>query len=539
MRFRFGEFELDEPRFELRCREQLVEIQPKVLDLITYLVRHRDRVVAKNELLDNIWPGVVVSEASLSQAVSAARRVLGDDGAVQTHIKTVRGRGFRFVAPVESLADSIRPRLPVTMPESEPLSSTFESAAAVAVPTPSGARSLEAETFDDEGRGQPRSSELAPHLFVALHCDQPRAGGARYNLVGVDEVEVIRGAERSVQRGDGTRRLAVSLPGNKVSRVHARLVRSRDRWELVDNDSRNGTFLNGARVSRATVQDGDVIECGRNMLLFRSELSTLPEVYPDIDTRGLKDDGLGSLLPRQQIQRHALRRIARSGLTLLILGEAGSGKELAARAFHRLSGRPGPLVPVSCGAVPSDRIEQTLFGTAGSSEADPKGLFREAEGGTLFLDQVESLSAAAQASLLRTLEELVIVPVGSQERVPVDVRVIAATALPITQLVESGQFRRDLYTRIAGFVYEAPPLRERTGDLGLLLATLLEEIAPDRTLTLSPEVGLALLRYGWPGNVRELRQALISALALAGTDDNLELRHLPEVVSQSVPSSSS
>lgn len=515
-----------------------MEIQPKVLDLVFYLVRNAERVVTKTELLDNVWPGVIVTEASLSQAVSAARRALGDDGSAQSFIRTVRGRGFRFTADVQDLGAeaAVAPGTHVEAPptslvppsvEGPPSSmGTFESARGHASTTNT---SLELETHE-ESEHRAKSADLGTHLFILCHADDPTLGGARYALDGIDDVEIIRGSERAVDRIlDGpTKRLVISIPGNLVSRRHAQLVRGLGDWQLVDQDSRNGTYIEGERVKKHTLQDGDVFECGHTLFLFRKDLRTPAGLKPDADTRGMKQRALASLLPERQGVRHALSRIARSDLSVVIAGESGSGKELAAKAFHALSERTGPLVAVSCGAL-GEHPEAVLLGRAGAHGVDAEpGFLQRASGGTLLLDQVESLPLGAQAALVRALETLEVIPLGGLSGERLDIRVIAVTTHDLRRAVEAGDFRGDLYSRLAGFVFELPPLRERREDLGLILAEVMKELGLG--VRISPQALHAMLRYAWPGNARELKQTLIAASTMASLKC-IELEHLPQAIS--------
>src|SRR5690606_14843938 len=163
------------------------------------------------------------------------------------------------------------------------------------------------------------------------------------------------------------------------------------------------------------LRDGDVFECGHTLFLFRAEMSTPLGLRPDADSRGMRHRALASLIPERQAFRHALSRIARSQLSVRISGESGSGKELAAREFHVLSGRAGELVAVSCGAL-GEHPEPALFGS--SADAADVGYLQRASTGSLLLDQVESLSAAAQAALVRALDSQHIAPVGAAQSVP-------------------------------------------------------------------------------------------------------------------------
>jgi len=216
-------------------------------------------------------------------------------------------------------------------------------------------------------------------------------------------------------------------------------------------------------------------------------------------------------------------RVARYDLSALILGESGTGKELLARAIHCASPRmAGPFVVVNCGAVPDTLLETELFGHKRGSFTgaveDRIGLFQQADGGTIFLDEVGDTSAAFQVKLLRVLQEGEVRPVGSSRTLPVDVRVIAATHRDLEAAVRAGSFREDLYYRIAGVSLELPPLRERPGDIVAIAEQLLADVSAELgrpASGLDDDCRALLMAYPWPGNVREMRNELARALALS------------------------
>jgi two-component system, NtrC family, response regulator AtoC len=207
----------------------------------------------------------------------------------------------------------------------------------------------------------------------------------------------------------------------------------------------------------------------------------------------------------------AVERVAPASAGVLIRGESGTGKELVARRIHDLSDRTrGPFVAVNCAAIPDTLVESELFGhrrgAFTGADRDRPGKFRQADGGTLFLDEVGDMALAAQAKLLRVLQEGTVEPLGGADPVPVDVRVLAATHRDLKALAAEGKFREDLLFRLRVVEIELPPLRERDGDVLLLARHFLA--ASPRGLTLSPETERALLSYPWPGNVRELANAI-------------------------------
>jgi transcriptional regulator with AAA-type ATPase domain len=380
-----------------------------------------------------------------------------------------------------------------------------------------------------------------PYLVVALESERPLAGSSRHCLRGVDEVAIGRGDERRATR-EG-RRLTLTLPSRWMSNAHARLVRDGADFRLEDCGSRNGTSVNGSNVTHVRLADGDLIELGHTLVVFRSALHGPPGTPLDLDTReaSFAAPGLGTLLPALADELDALVRIAHSAVPVLVRGETGTGKELSARAVHVLSKRPGAFVAVNCAAIPATLLESQLFGHAkgafSGAVRDETGFVRAADGGTLFLDEVGDLPASSQAALLRAIQEGEVVPLGTTRPLPVDLRVVSATNQPLEALVERGTFRSDLLARLDGFTHLLPPLRERREDLGLLVGDLLRAIggASAEKLTFAPNVARSLFLYDWPLNIRELRQCLARAAALVTTDGVIEQRHLPPAVAAAAP----
>jgi transcriptional regulator with PAS, ATPase and Fis domain len=219
--------------------------------------------------------------------------------------------------------------------------------------------------------------------------------------------------------------------------------------------------------------------------------------------------------------RDVFQRVSAAGAargTVLVVGESGTGKELVARAIHELSGgSSAPFVPVNCSALPRELIESELFGykrgAFSGATTEYQGLFRAAEGGSLFLDEVTEMAADTQAKLLRVLQERAIRPVGSVREIPVNVRIIASTNRDPHEAVRQGRLREDLYYRLNVNTIFLPSLRERRGDLPLLVDYFLHYLSerlgvPERTFT--PEALAALEQYEWPGNIRELMNVIES-----------------------------
>ena len=218
-------------------------------------------------------------------------------------------------------------------------------------------------------------------------------------------------------------------------------------------------------------------------------------------------------------------RVAPHTTTVLITGESGTGKEVLARAIHHASPRrEAPFVAVNCGAIPESLLESELFGHVRGAftgaSADKAGLFEEANGGSLLLDEIGELPAPLQVKLLRVLQEGEIRRVGDAKVRKVGVRVIAATARDLEREVRDGGFREDLYYRLNVVQIQIPPLRERLADLDALVATLLERAMrrSGRQVTLGPDVMAAIRAYPWPGNVRELENAIERAVVLSDVE---------------------
>lgn len=381
------------------------------------------------------------------------------------------------------------------------------------------------DTLEDPAPGAIAEEQpCAPQLFVVLECDRPGSGGARYSLSNIDEVIVGRGQSRSCTRSDrlGVRSLRLDLPGRFVSAIHARICRMNREFVIEDVASTNGTFVNGTRVHQARLSDADVVEIGHTILLVRSGVPT-PVGTPDDDDWALRQTGdpeLCTLLPALAASFATMARVARSSVPMILSGETGTGKERLARAVHRISGRPGPMVAVNCGAISPHLVESQLFGhTKGAFSGairDEPGFLRTASTGTLLLDEVDELLPGAQVALLRALQEQEVVPVGASRAVSVDLRVVAASHRPLNELAEQGRFRRDLYARLAGFTQALRPLRARVEDLGVIVAGVLPE--GDADLRFKPSLGVTLASYPWPYNVRELVQRFKRALALRNNE---------------------
>ncbi|HOX42846.1 MAG TPA: sigma 54-interacting transcriptional regulator [Myxococcota bacterium] len=354
---------------------------------------------------------------------------------------------------------------------------------------------------------------------------QPGAQGEEGELVLVGELQgqplrlELSGAGLSLG-ADPANDLCAPLP--YVSAFHCRLARVGGAWHVQDLGSTNGTWVNGVRVGEARLDAGALLRLGE--LSLRAEPAR-PAAAPE--------DFLGLLSadPAMQPVFELVRRAAPTDETVLVTGESGSGKELVARAIHRLSRRAaGPLVPVNCSAITRELLESELFGhergAFTGAQARRRGLFEEANGGTLFLDEIGELALDLQAKLLRVLENGEIRPVGSSAPRRVDTRVVAATHRSLLERVRAGAFREDLFFRVQVIEVAIPPLRARPADVPLLAAHFLAAATRHtRPRRLSPAALARLKGYRFPGNVRELKHTVTRA-AILSPDDEIGPEHL-------------
>ncbi|HJL02267.1 MAG TPA: sigma 54-interacting transcriptional regulator [Polyangiaceae bacterium LLY-WYZ-15_(1-7)] len=340
-------------------------------------------------------------------------------------------------------------------------------------------------------------------------------------------LEVVDGPDKGATvTAEGERCTVGSHPSNDlvlkgdptVSRFHCELRSTEEGVRIQDMGSSNGTVVDGLRVEDAWLRDGSQIVIGSSSLLFRIGSESVR-----IDMSGT--DGFGELVGRSLPMRRVfgmLSRCAKSEVTVLIEGETGTGKEGAAAAIHTASTRAdGPFVVVDCAAIPENLIESELFGhergAFTGAVSTRKGAFEEAHGGTIFLDEIGELPTDLQPKLLRVLEQRTIRRVGSTQRIPVDVRVVAATNRDLRAEVNDGHFRSDLYYRLAVIRVTLPPLRARGDDFEVLVPTILERLGagPEEIERFTAKPFLRRLRYGsWPGNIRELRNYLERCLVL-------------------------
>jgi transcriptional regulator with GAF, ATPase, and Fis domain len=307
---------------------------------------------------------------------------------------------------------------------------------------------------------------------------------------------------------------AFRLKDPTVSRLHCVLEVRRNSVHIVDTNSTNGTFVDGVRVRDADITSGSMLRAGSTTI--RVDLEDEP-IRVQVSEKTSLDSLIGGSVEMRRMYA-VLERVAPTEAIVLIEGETGTGKEVVARTIHNLSRRSkGPFVTVDCGSISENLIESELFGHVrgafSGAVSNRAGLFEEAEGGTIFLDEIGELPAALQPKLLRVLENREVRRVGGNTVKKVDARVVAATNRDLAQNVNDGSFREDLYFRLAVISVKLPPLRARREDIPALAQHFYERITG--TGGEAPrELVRAVMARAWPGNVRELRNVIERAISL-------------------------
>ncbi|HEX2873655.1 MAG TPA: sigma 54-interacting transcriptional regulator [Polyangiaceae bacterium] len=314
----------------------------------------------------------------------------------------------------------------------------------------------------------------------------------------------------------------LEFPG--VSRLHAEIRRAGPLLEVRDLGSTNGSFLNGQRLTQSALSAGDVLRLGDAVgVVFPCLDELAPPRVETMPSGVLFGPGMSEL-------RQLVRKIAPGTLPVMLEGATGVGKEGVARLLHHDSGRTGTLQAVNCGALPPALAEAELFGyrkgAFTGAEQAALGHVRAASGGTLFLDELYDLAPAVQAKLLRVIQEQQVVPLGETRPIPVDLRLIAASPIPIRELVASGRLREDLAARLSGVVLTVPKLSERRVDIPLLFSHFLDKYSGGRAPAVDGRLLEHLLLQAWPGNVRELELLARRLLALHGAEPVLRRSHL-------------
>ncbi|MET0404778.1 MAG: sigma 54-interacting transcriptional regulator [Cystobacter sp.] len=377
----------------------------------------------------------------------------------------------------------------------------------------------------DAGAGAPPDIQvLAPRATLKLRKCRLQV------TAGPDEGRSVLSDKERLRCGAHPTNDLVLAEDRTASRHHFEILNTERGWLLVDLNSTNGTFLEGARVDRAYLSAGAVVRAGSSTLSF-APIDEEVTVEPD------REGELGGMVGQSVHMRQVfalIKKIAPLDVSVIIGGETGTGKELVARAIHERSSRSkGPLVVLDCGAIPPHLIESELFGhekgafTGAVSERP--GAFERAHGGTIFLDELGELRLDLQPKLLRVLENHEVRRVGGNDVLSVDCRVIAATNRDLVKEIAAGHFREDLFFRLSVIHLQLPPLRERREDIPLILSRALADpevlARPGRKL-ISPEALALLKAYAWPGNVRELVNVLSHVLAFSEGEHVLP-EHLP------------
>ena len=376
-------------------------------------------------------------------------------------------------------------------------------------------------------RGETLALELASLTPEGSAWVTIESGPGERAPVVIGDDPVVIGSEPGVR---------VLIDDPHVSRRHAELRRSTGGIVLRDLGSRNGTFVGRLAVKEVLLASGAEIKVGTSTLRFEMGGEAgrlgrlLREPVREDELRGVPGrfgPAIGGSAAMRQLFA-LFGRLAPTELTICLMGETGTGKDVLARAVHEASARAArPFLVFDCGAVAPTLIESELFGhergAFTGAVSDRRGACERAHGGTLFLDEIGELSMELQPKLLRMLEQRCVRRVGGAEDRPVDVRIVAATNRDLEERVRKNAFREDLFFRLSAAMLRVPPLRERLEDLPGLVNAFLAELG--RPLTVAPETLEVLASYHWPGNVRELKNVIAGAAAMMD-GALLEPRHL-------------
>ncbi len=321
---------------------------------------------------------------------------------------------------------------------------------------------------------------------------------------------------------------SICLTDPTVSRRHAALEAVGQRYRLTDLGSTNGTFVDGLEIAEAFLRGGEIVRFGSSALRAEADAEPDDADVPPLPSAMRFGRVMGASVAMRRLYP-LCERVAKSSVAVIIEGETGTGKEVLAESLHQMSGRKGPFVVFDCTAITPNLMEATLFGhekgAFTGAVASHMGLFEEADGGTLLIDEIGDLDLPLQAKLLRVIDRSELRRVGGRRPINVDVRVLAATRRDLDKAVAAGRFRDDLFHRLAVARVELPPLRERHGDVPLLARHFAKEMASLSDM-LTPATLARFAEYSWPGNVRELRNAVARIIALG---DAVDQRRWPDL----------
>jgi transcriptional regulator with GAF, ATPase, and Fis domain len=362
--------------------------------------------------------------------------------------------------------------------------------------------------------------EESPALTTVFDGGRPTVRHLRKSkIVVISGAEAGREVEIGKPRVSGGRSIIndLVLSDKAISGSHFEILARDDGYRLRDLDSTNGTFIGEVRVREVWLKPGQEFRVGHTALRF---VPTQEIVEIPLSKRDTFESVTGASVKMREIFA-TLEKVAPSELTVMVTGETGTGKEMIARGIHQASPRKQkPFVVLDCGAIPRDLIESTLFGHEKGSftgaVSQHQGCFEQAQGGTIFLDEIGELDVNLQPKLLRVLENRELKRVGGDRVIKIDVRVVAATNRDLRMMVSNGTFREDLYFRLSVIHVELPPLRERKEDIPALADVFLREIAGRRGLSMSFAADAlgSLQGHSWPGNVRELKNVVERAASL-------------------------
>ncbi|MBX7099475.1 MAG: sigma 54-interacting transcriptional regulator [Myxococcaceae bacterium] len=351
-------------------------------------------------------------------------------------------------------------------------------------------------------------------LIVLLECGRPTAGSTRHRLTALQQVTLGRGPERSAVRQGTT--LELLVPDAAMSSSHARLSLSHGRWIIEDQGSKNGSTVNGAKLRRALLHPGDLVEAGTTLFLFDTQpVGPFALDTTEDDAAALLDGGPTTFSSTFATHLSLFGHAAKQPFPMVLQGPSGAGLQTLARLAHQRSGRTGPLVSLSCMSLTAQQLAQGL---------------EDAARGTLLLGELSELAPALQLALLEHLRAH-----ESGREAARSARILATSHQDLEAKVAEHVLREDLFARLSGFTARVPPLASRRCDLGLLIAALLRPRKGEgpRQWRFTLPAARALVEHAWPRNLRELVQVL-SLAQVAAVDGLIDVAQVPQLTPQRV-----